>query len=315
MPRPRPQAISHRGYKAAFPENTTAAFRGAVDVGAHAIETDLHFVQGRRRRTVACRTRRLKRCFGVPRKVAECDWDYLSTLRTLREPKQPIPRLVDLLEYLNEPGQESIWLFLDVKTDDDSAHLLTCVAKAIASVPSARPWNQRIISTTTTTTTSTLASGLVYATFPGLPRRAHRVLAPRSPRRRSRSRPCTFSLLDASFATPRPRRAAVPAAGPQAGRARLVFSWSDSEDRGYMALSIRDEVDGSMTDDPRRFLALCSRWSEERGGGGGASRPTARLAVLWAVYNVLVWITEICLRLTKGSPRARAERELGKLAR
>lgn len=37
-----PQAIAHRGYKAEYPENTMGAFRGAVDVGAHAIETDLH---------------------------------------------------------------------------------------------------------------------------------------------------------------------------------------------------------------------------------------------------------------------------------
>lgn len=37
-----PQAIAHRGYKAANPENTMGAFRGAVEVGAHAIETDLH---------------------------------------------------------------------------------------------------------------------------------------------------------------------------------------------------------------------------------------------------------------------------------
>ena len=38
----RPQAIAHRGYKAAFPENTMGAFRGAVEVGSHAIETDIH---------------------------------------------------------------------------------------------------------------------------------------------------------------------------------------------------------------------------------------------------------------------------------
>ncbi len=38
----QPQAIAHRGYKAAFPENTMGAFRGAVEVGAHAIETDIH---------------------------------------------------------------------------------------------------------------------------------------------------------------------------------------------------------------------------------------------------------------------------------
>jgi glycerophosphoryl diester phosphodiesterase len=37
-----PQAIAHRGYKAAHPENTMRAFKGAVEVGAHAIETDLH---------------------------------------------------------------------------------------------------------------------------------------------------------------------------------------------------------------------------------------------------------------------------------
>jgi hypothetical protein len=37
-----PQAIAHRGYKAAHPENTMGAFKGAVEVGAHAIETDLH---------------------------------------------------------------------------------------------------------------------------------------------------------------------------------------------------------------------------------------------------------------------------------
>lgn len=36
-----PQTIAHRGYKASWPENTMGAFKGAVDVGAHAIETDL----------------------------------------------------------------------------------------------------------------------------------------------------------------------------------------------------------------------------------------------------------------------------------
>ena len=37
-----PQAIAHRGYKANYPENTLAAFKGAVRAGAHAIETDIH---------------------------------------------------------------------------------------------------------------------------------------------------------------------------------------------------------------------------------------------------------------------------------
>ena len=37
-----PQTIAHRGYKAKYPENTMGAFRGAVEVGADAIETDIH---------------------------------------------------------------------------------------------------------------------------------------------------------------------------------------------------------------------------------------------------------------------------------
>jgi hypothetical protein len=38
----KPQTIAHRGYKAQFPENTMGAFRGAVKVGADALETDIH---------------------------------------------------------------------------------------------------------------------------------------------------------------------------------------------------------------------------------------------------------------------------------
>ena len=37
-----PQTIAHRGFKAKHPENTMGAFKGAVKVGTHAIETDIH---------------------------------------------------------------------------------------------------------------------------------------------------------------------------------------------------------------------------------------------------------------------------------
>ena len=43
--RRKPQAIAHRGYKAKFPENTMGAFRGAVEVGADGLETDLHLTR------------------------------------------------------------------------------------------------------------------------------------------------------------------------------------------------------------------------------------------------------------------------------
>ncbi|KAK7951596.1 Glycerophosphoryl diester phosphodiesterase [Apiospora aurea] len=108
-----PQAIAHRGYKMAYPENSMAAFCSAVEIGAHAIETDLHLSKDGV--VVLSHDGTLKRCFGEDRKVSDCDWSYLSTLRTTRKPHEPMPRLVDLLEYLAQPGQENIWVLLDIK--------------------------------------------------------------------------------------------------------------------------------------------------------------------------------------------------------
>jgi hypothetical protein len=59
--------------------------------------------------------RDLKRCFGRKEKLIDCDYDFLSKLRTLKEPHEPMPRLADLLEYLAQPGLEEIWVLLDIK--------------------------------------------------------------------------------------------------------------------------------------------------------------------------------------------------------
>lgn len=111
--KPVPQTIGHRGFKAIAPENTMAAFRAAVDAGVEAIETDLHLT--RDGVVVLCHDETLQRCYGNKAKVRDLDWSDISELRTLREPHEPMPRLVDLLSYLNEPGLESIWLMLDIK--------------------------------------------------------------------------------------------------------------------------------------------------------------------------------------------------------
>lgn len=57
----------------------------------------------------------LKRCFGVDKKVSECDWSYLQTLRTVRAPHEPIPSLEELLAFLAEYEQQDMWLILDIK--------------------------------------------------------------------------------------------------------------------------------------------------------------------------------------------------------
>lgn len=57
----------------------------------------------------------LERCYGVKKDVADCDWQYLKTLRTTQAPHLPLPRFVDVLEYLRQPGLGHIWAFLDIK--------------------------------------------------------------------------------------------------------------------------------------------------------------------------------------------------------
>ncbi|KAH7132346.1 Tubulin/FtsZ, GTPase domain-containing protein [Dendryphion nanum] len=141
----RPQAIAHRGYKAKFPENTMGAFKGAVNVGAEAIETDIHL--SRDGVVVLSHDKDLKRCFGRQEKIIDCDYEFLSTLKTLKEPQQSLPRLKDLLEYLAQPGLEDIWVLLDIKLDNDPEDVIRLIGETLRSVrPSARrPWTSRVV--------------------------------------------------------------------------------------------------------------------------------------------------------------------------
>jgi phosphatidylglycerol phospholipase C len=59
------------------------------------------------------------RCFGVDKNIIDCDWEYLSTLRSTESPHDPMPRLMDLLEYLASPEREHILVLLDIKVPGD----------------------------------------------------------------------------------------------------------------------------------------------------------------------------------------------------
>ncbi len=109
-----PQTIAHRGYKANYPENTMGAFKGAAEVGTHAIETDIHLTKDDV--VVLSHDADLKRCFGRDDKIIDCNWDDIKEVPTLRAPHQTMPRLQDLLEYMASPAtNENIWLLLDIK--------------------------------------------------------------------------------------------------------------------------------------------------------------------------------------------------------
>ena len=106
------------------------------------------------------------RCFGRDEKIVDCNWEYLSSLQTLKEPRESMPRLIDILEYLASPGLEHIWLLLDLKVcsvklhvctqaesirrsqvDNDPETLMRLIGETIRSVPAnpQSPWNKRVV--------------------------------------------------------------------------------------------------------------------------------------------------------------------------
>ncbi|GJC89207.1 phosphatidylglycerol phospholipase C [Colletotrichum liriopes] len=213
-----PQAIAHRGFKSLYPENTLLAFRGALDAGAHALETDLHL--SRDGVVVLSHDGNLKRCFGVDKKISECDWAYLETLRTVREPGEKLPRLDDLLAFLAEEGagREGVWVLLDIKTDDPPAELLGRVAEVLASTPGPVPWEKRI----------------VFGCWnPNL----------------------SFNMFQKALVGPVGKRFIRDV--KKADRRLFVWTVNDEE---WMEWSIRAGADGVITDDPELFLEVCRRW-------------------------------------------------------
>ncbi|CAM1500954.1 Fc.00g101160.m01.CDS01 [Cosmosporella sp. VM-42] len=273
-----PQTIAHRGYKAVYPENSMAAFRGAVEVGAHALETDIHLSADGV--AVLSHDPSLKRCFGVDKKIGECSWEYLSTLETVREPRQGLPRLSDLLEWLVEPGLEKIWVLLDIKMDDDEDYLVSVIAKTLESVSGLVPWEERVV------------LGCWNATF----LQTARCIMPTYPLAH-----ISASILYSHHFLPVPnlgfnmnQKALI---GPP-GRYFLskiraadkqLFVWTVNEERwmewcirknlgrrrskipkvdGEIVSKMRGDalIDGVITDDPKLFLEVCERYEDELDG-------------------------------------------------
>ncbi|OAQ80925.1 transcriptional activator protein acu-15 [Purpureocillium lilacinum] len=321
-----PQAIAHRGYKAAYPENSMAAFRAAARVGAHAIETDVHLSADGV--AVISHDPTLKRCFGIDKKISDCDWAYLSTLRMLRDPTQRMIRFSDFLAWIAAgPGQghghagdgdekesddeaqtrAKLWILLDIKIDDDPRQLMRAIAAAISQVPpSAIPWENRLLlgcwnaalieaasETLPAFTLAHIGYSLSYARHflpvPGL----------------------SFNMAQAALLAPLRGRAFMRALR---ARGRSLFVWTVNTERG-MEWCIRQNtslptpkksqtqdqnaaanaatllgprlVDGVITDDPKLYLAVCRRFEDQLDGRTRPTRPaTARETVRFVMHVI-----------------------------
>lgn len=212
----------------------------------------------------------MRRCFGRPEKVIDCDYEFISKLRTLQAPHEPMPRLIDLLEYLAQPGLEDIWVLLDIKVccasrvvqaiadaiqlDNDADDAMRLIGETINSVPAApsRPWSKRIVLGCWAAKFLPLCSrylpgfSISHIGFSTLIA-SHFFSVPN----------VSSNMAQAILMTPWGRMFIRRAQSD----GRPVYGWTvNSESR--MRWDIRQGLDGVVTDDPKLFLEVRRSWHE-----------------------------------------------------
>ena len=215
----------------------------------------------------------LNRCFGIKKKIIDCDWEYLSKLRTSKFSQEPMPQLRELLEYVAEPDLQHLWILLDIKLDNNADDVMRLIAETITSVkPGTRPWNDRIV------------LGIWAAKFlplcmkylSGFPV-SHIGFSTCYARQFLKVPNISFNMLQKVLLGPIGANFIkdVKDAG------RQIFTWTVNDDN-MMRWSIQKEVDGVITDDPRRFKEICDNWTD--------NEPVARPSVAQWLYTFWLYM-------------------------
>jgi len=112
--------IGHRGASAVAPENTMAAFREALAVGADGIEFDVRLT--RDGVPVVIHDSTLRRTGGIPRRVADLTWDEISKVDVgswfgKSFANETVPSLAELFTLFQTNNST---LYLEMKSDSTS---------------------------------------------------------------------------------------------------------------------------------------------------------------------------------------------------
>ena len=215
----------------------------------------------------------MERCFGEKKKIIDCDWKYLSTLRTVELPHEPMPQLRELLEYVAQPDLQYLWILLDIKLDNDAQNVMRLIAQTMESVkPGARPWNDRIV------LGIWAAKYLPLCThhLPGFPI-SHIGFSTCYARQFLKVPNVSFNMLQKVLFGPIGANFIhdVREAG------RQLFIWTVNDDN-MMRWGIQKEVDGVITDDPKRFKEICDNWTD--------NEPIARPSVAQLLYTFWLYV-------------------------
>jgi glycerophosphoryl diester phosphodiesterase len=138
-----PLIIGHRGASAVAPENTLAAFREAIAVGADGIEFDVRLT--RDRVPVVIHDRDLRRTGGLSERIAELMWDELAKVDvgswfSQSFAKETVPSLAELFTLFES---NSSTLYLEMKCD--SAAEYEPLARACCELIAQRDLKERVV--------------------------------------------------------------------------------------------------------------------------------------------------------------------------
>jgi len=120
---PVPLIIGHRGASAVAPENTMAAFREAITVGAHGIEFDVRLTSDGM--PVVIHDSTLRRTGGVNQRVAALSWQELSEVdvgswfRPGSFANETVPSLRELFDLFQSNNAS---LYLEMKCDSPAEY-------------------------------------------------------------------------------------------------------------------------------------------------------------------------------------------------
>lgn len=185
-----------------------------------------------------------------------------------------MPRFLDLLEYIAQPGLEHIWLLLDIKIDNDNDDVMRLIAKTLASVnPGQRPWNERIV--LGIWTAKFLPLCIKY--LPGYPI-SHIGFSTCYARQFLQVPNVSFNMLQKALFGPIGARFIRDVKKAK----RPLFVWTVNE-VNLMKWSIQKHVDGVITDDPKTFKQICDNWDDSK-------EPVAKVSWSQWLYTFWIWL-------------------------
>lgn len=191
-----------------------------------------------------------------------------------------MPRLADLLKFLAEEGNERIWVFLDIKLDNDAERIMRLIASTLSSVSSQSPapWSKRVV------------LGLWAAKYlppaqeqlPGYPI-MHIAFSTTYARQFFEMENVGFNMMFYALLMPGGRSWLREA---QEVYKRKVLSWTiNGEDN--MKWCIRRGLDGVVTDEVERYMDVANHFDEKI-----EQEPWLPVGwkVMWSALRAFVWI-------------------------